>query len=66
MIRRYIVWRNRYATDERLADVVTRTNAVWLRPGELVPRMQEAPGVVKTIKSPAVHILRVRLGPRRQ
>lgn len=28
--------------------------------------MQEAPGVVKAIKSPTVHILRIRLGTRRQ
>ncbi|MFD5438471.1 transposase, partial [Kitasatospora sp. NPDC127067] len=25
-IRRYIIWRNKHATDERLRDVVTRAN----------------------------------------
>ncbi|MGA5135064.1 transposase, partial [Streptomyces olivoreticuli] len=26
MIRRYIIWRNKYAADERLREVVTRAN----------------------------------------
>nr|WP_254076267.1 transposase [Streptomyces sp. P3] len=29
MIRRYIIWRNKHATDDRLREVVYRANAAW-------------------------------------
>jgi hypothetical protein len=29
MIRRYIIWRNSHAYDERLSHVIKRTNAAW-------------------------------------
>jgi len=29
MIRRYIIWRNKNAADERLREVITRANVVW-------------------------------------
>ncbi|GAA3195554.1 hypothetical protein GCM10017688_63080 [Streptomyces ramulosus] len=67
MIRRYIIWRNKHAADERLREVLARANvACPARQAPASPKVKEAPDVVIAVESPTVHVPRVRFSTRRQ